>query len=178
MKMNAKLMTGVLLVGLMSSTQLYAASGAKGDGCALAKEGSSVNVTALLNKDVVNQYHGNLVAGDTITRTVNFAYDLDSQIDANCAYGLLELSLENRKDGASGPIELSHIYIKNDNGETLADGLDKNQTAPLGKNSKGKVTLDLEYKVKEPDKLAETFSYENSFDLILTAKKGTNSNPE
>ncbi|MBK8453418.1 MAG: hypothetical protein WAQ53_07555 [Thiofilum sp.] len=162
----------LLLASLFSMNSAFAASGASGNGCALAKDGQTITVTASLDQGVVNEYHGNLVAGDAITRKITFKYDFSSQIDASCAYGLMEIGLANRIDTSIGPIKFKSLSVTNYNGQVLTKDLSSTGFVALGNSSSGTLTLGLEYLVVEPQKLAEAFSYVHSFDLQLRSKKG------
>ena len=172
--MKLKLLTSALLLAsLISSGSVFAASGASGNGCAIAKDGQTINVTASLDKGVIDEYHGNLVAGDVISRNVAFKYDFSKEVDATCAFGLIEMGLTNRTDTSTGPIKFKALAVTNDNGQVLATDLTSAGFVALGNDSSGTLTLKLEYVVIEPEKLAEAFSYLHSFDLELRSKKGT-----
>lgn len=172
-----KLQLGLLLAGLTLNQLAFAGdAGVSGNGCAIAKDGAEINITnALTGAQIHNITHGNLVAGTIIPRTATFAYDLTDEIDTNCAFGLLELSLAERNHVTKGAITLQNIEIKDDKGRILTSDLSTNNKVTLGNTRAGSITITTNYIITTPSGslLAQNFSYEDSFDLLLTTKKTT-----
>ena len=167
------LVLGLFLLGVTATPMAFAGSnGASGNGCAITQSGQTVTVTtALDSQGIVNELHGNVEAGTLITRNLTFNYNLSDVVDANCAYGLIDLGIANIVDTHNGPIQLNSISYTDGNSSTdLSNGSTVTLQQAGGKQT-GTITMALEYEVKTPTKLAEAFDYTNSFDLVLKAGK-------
>lgn len=170
MKTVAKLALTTLL--LVSMNQLSYAAGTaagagevSGKGCAIGQDTTTLTLT--LTGSQINKDHGYLNAGTTFSELVTFGYNLESLIDSTCPTNRYTMTIVDKNNTKTGPITLSSEP------KFTSGSSDFTSTSIDLPARSGTFTVKVDYTVNEPtNKLAEEFTYKNTFTLQIKAKGG------